>query len=434
MRMERQLLVVAALALGAVSVSARAQSCPVGAYTPGLTPLTDLGAGMYMGQQGGLYPGGSNVRPAGHEATGVTIATSQIVPRNAAGAPDPSGAIVFISIGMSNTRQAFDGFIAQAAADPDIDAHVALVNGAIGGMPAPRWAYPEIAGWTTWERLDESIASAGYAGAQVQVVWIKQSLMEGGSFPNMPNALRDALREIVRIARSRFPNLRLAYVSSRTYGGYAPPTGLNPEPIAYWGGFATKWLVAAQLSGDPALAYPAQAPWLSWGPYLWANGLGSDGIEGGVPGRSDGVEWHCNDFDGGGTHESAMGMEQAGRMLLDFFKTDPTARPWFVGDGASEPPDAGVVGGVDAGRPRDAGGVSSERDGGARGDASAVDGGGSRSYDALGASPLASASHGCAVVEGTAPRGPLSSMSTAALSICALLLRSRSLRSSRRRP
>jgi len=37
-------------------------------------PLTDLGTGTYMGEEGGLYPDGSNVRPPGQDAAGVAIA------------------------------------------------------------------------------------------------------------------------------------------------------------------------------------------------------------------------------------------------------------------------------------------------------------------------------------------------------------------------
>src|SRR5690348_9393791 len=32
----------------------------------GFTALTDLGKGMYKGEQGGLYPGGENTMPAEH--------------------------------------------------------------------------------------------------------------------------------------------------------------------------------------------------------------------------------------------------------------------------------------------------------------------------------------------------------------------------------
>ena len=43
----------------------------------GISPLPDLGWGAYKNMLGGLYPNGSNARPADHEAAGVEIATTQ---------------------------------------------------------------------------------------------------------------------------------------------------------------------------------------------------------------------------------------------------------------------------------------------------------------------------------------------------------------------
>src|SRR3972149_5719368 len=40
----------------------------------GLIPLTDLGPGVYRGQQGGLYPGGSTSPQAGYAALGAAKA------------------------------------------------------------------------------------------------------------------------------------------------------------------------------------------------------------------------------------------------------------------------------------------------------------------------------------------------------------------------
>ena len=50
----------------------------------GLIPLTDLGTGFYEGIQGGLYPGGSNTRPAVHQQKGIDISHT-IEPLNDAG-------------------------------------------------------------------------------------------------------------------------------------------------------------------------------------------------------------------------------------------------------------------------------------------------------------------------------------------------------------
>lgn len=42
----------------------------------GFVPLNALGAGLYKGKQGGLYPGGSNLRPAAHANAGFQLARS----------------------------------------------------------------------------------------------------------------------------------------------------------------------------------------------------------------------------------------------------------------------------------------------------------------------------------------------------------------------
>ena len=72
----------------------------------GMTPLTDLGTGIYKGEQGGLYPGGVNEMPAAHRNAGLAQAR-RIVPLDAEGRPSPDGKIALMSLGMSNTTMEF---------------------------------------------------------------------------------------------------------------------------------------------------------------------------------------------------------------------------------------------------------------------------------------------------------------------------------------
>lgn len=296
------------------------------ADTSKLKPLPELGAEEYQGFPGGLYPGGKNERPADHEAAGRELA-KQVRPLDADGKPSPSGKVVLLSVGMSNTSQSSQGFQKQLAAESDKNPNLLFVNGAQGGMTAAAIQDPEDGrtGRKYWDEVDNRLKQAGVTRAQVQAVWIKQA--DAGpsqGFPGYAKKLQQELTKIVQLLPQRFPNLKLVYLSGRTYGGYAT-TSLNPEPYAYESGFSVKWLIEEQLKGDPALNYDpkkgaVKAPWLSWGPYLWANGTTK---------RADGFSYEQRDFAGDGTHQSPSGQEKVGKLLLQFFKTDSTTRPWF---------------------------------------------------------------------------------------------------------
>jgi hypothetical protein len=295
--------------------------------TSGLKPLTELGAETYQGHKGGLYPGGKNERPSAHERAGLALAR-QVRPLAAGGEPASNGKIVLLSVGMSNTTQVFSAFKKLADADRDKNPELVIVDGAQGGMTAARIADPQdgASGTQFWRVVDKRLQAAGVTRQQVQTAWIKQA--DAGpsqGFPGYAQKLQAELEKVVQAMRARFPNLKLVYLSSRTYGGYAT-TQLNPEPYAYESGFAVRWLIAQQLKRDPALNYdPAKgavkAPWLSWGPYLWANGTKK---------RADGFSYEPGDFGPDGTHPSPAGQQKVARALLRFFKTDSTTRPWFV--------------------------------------------------------------------------------------------------------
>ena len=140
-------------------------------------------------------------------------------------------------------------------------------------------------------------------------------------WPGYAQTLQQETTTILQHLRSRFPNLRLAYLSSRIYAGYAT-TALNPEPYAYESGFAMKWVIESQIMGALRFDGPSPtAPWLAWGPYLWTDGVNV---------RPDGLSWSCGDFGSDGTHPSESGRQKVSRQLLDFVQTDPTAQRWYL--------------------------------------------------------------------------------------------------------
>jgi lysophospholipase L1-like esterase len=49
-----------------------------------------------------------------------------------------------------------------------------------------------------------------------------------------------------------------------------------------------------------------------------------------TPRKSDGLIWERTDLGGDGTHPTEAGQKKVAELLLQFFKTDTTAKPWFV--------------------------------------------------------------------------------------------------------
>jgi hypothetical protein len=289
------------LALPAAAPARTAANCAQTSVA--MKPLSDLGEGMYHGYRGGLYANGKNSAPKAYVKTGLARARS-VKPVN--------GKIVLLSIGMSNTTQEFSAFKRIAAADSRKNTALTIVDGAQGGQDAETIKDPAARFWTV---VDARLSVAGATAAQVQAVWLKQAIArESNPFPADAKRLKADLAAIVEILRAKFPNLKLVYVSSRTYAGYAS-TPLNPEPFAYESGFAVKWLVLDRIAGK------LKGPWLAWGPYLWTNG---------EKGRKDGLVWTCADTRPDGTHPSPSGQQKVAQLLLKFFTTDATARPWFL--------------------------------------------------------------------------------------------------------
>lgn len=312
-----------------------------------LIPLTDLPPFTYFGYAGGLYPN-ANTMPVAHDSVGRARARA-VVPRDLTGAPSPAGKYVLLSMGMSNTTQEWCAvvgdqcdawtFTGQALAGGAVNStSLVIVNGAMGGQTAATWDEPDD---PNYDRVrDDVLGPAALSEAQVQVIWMKVANPRPADGPGagplpVPGSDADSLLmrmgNIVRAAKTRYPNLQIVFASSRTYAGYAT-IDLNPEPYAFESGFAVKWLIEAQIaqmaSGtvDPRagdLNYDTGAPWLAWAAYLWADGTAP---------RSDGLTWLVGDFEADGTHPSRSGETKVGALLLDFFTTSPHAACWFLAD------------------------------------------------------------------------------------------------------
>jgi hypothetical protein len=327
------LILVARAAKASAAPAAQEELCQ-GEFLPVAPPLTELGNEEYVrmdgeptGYRGGLYPDGANTRPPAHEAAGMAAA-ARIQPLDQAGQPSPDGKIVLLSAGMSNTSSEFNGFMSlvhenRLATD---NPALVLVNGAQGGRVSDMWADPQSA---VWPELDGRLHHRRVSREQVQAVWIKLTQTRGGDFPEKAEALQADLVLVVQNLKATFPNLQIAYLSSRTRS-YTYWRGLSPEPVAYETGFAVKWLIEAQIEGDPALNFdPAKgtvrAPLLSWGPYLWIDGQNA---------RADGYVWQAEDMIRDCTHPSRSGNDKVAAMLLAFFQTDTTASSWFLGRAA----------------------------------------------------------------------------------------------------
>ncbi len=308
-------------------------------------PISDLGSGCYFSFQGGLYPDGSETVPAAHRADGLSAA-ARIQPLDISGKPSATGKYVLLSIGYSNATQEFcsEGgqpgtclsfsFIGQAASDPAVNhSTLVIVNGAAGGKADEFWTSPTL---PDYDRIrDTWLTPLGLTERQVQIAWVKVANPQPQV--SLPDSAADAYRieqqigQMARAIKARYPNVQQIFFSSRIYGGYATST-LNPEPYAYESGFGVKWAVQAQIDEMAGRGITARtgslrydngtAPWIAWGPYLWAAGTQP---------RADGLTWVQTDFNpSDGTHPATGARQKVGAMLLAFFKSSPETQCWFV--------------------------------------------------------------------------------------------------------
>jgi hypothetical protein len=312
------------------------------------TPITDFAPGqLYLGTFPGFLYEGSNNPPLDHGTDGRSFA-ARVQPLDSQGRPSPNGKIVVAGIGFSNwtdelcdqeNGQCFnESFLTTSAQDPQVNHKtLVVVDCAKPGQGADRWLDDS---FRNYSYCQSQLQKAGVTEAQVQVIIYKngnlnptQSLTRGAVCS--PTSRADACQyeffvgQTARFIKGRYPNVQQMFLHSRIYAGYAKPHTLNPEPFAYEYGFATKWLIEAQIvqlrtgvidqtAGD--LSYSA-APWIAWGPYFWASGT--------IP-RKDGLTWVIRDYSLSDlTHPAHPAVTKVSQMMLDFYLLSPYS-PWFT--------------------------------------------------------------------------------------------------------
>ena len=329
--------------------------CPKGYTDVPCDPLSNYPC------QGGLYldkatGNASNQQPSGHLTDGLVFA-SGIAP-----IPPRGGKIVLLSMGMCNAWLKFgndpNSFISKlcnsgaalfcapgaTGRDNSLNPNLEIVNGAQPEADAKEWAKdpddPTQNPWAWTHLLNTILPNATVDPSQVEVIWCEHALLFDNNpnhtllctaFPDHALTLKDNIEQTLRNIHAKFPNCKIVYISSRAYA-YSLDYH-NPEPKAYQTGFADKWVILDQLNGLGNIGYKGHnrtSPWIAWGPYLWTNG--------GTP-RSDGLIWRCNqnnanlsdvDTHNDYVHPSTNGVNKVAEQLIAFFKTDPTATPWFL--------------------------------------------------------------------------------------------------------
>jgi len=295
----------------------------------GLIPINDLGAGQYLGFQGGYYPNGMNRLPLAHDGAGRRMA-DEVKAALDAGQP-----CAFAGLGFSGAQRVWNQFVPLWNAHPYTNKNVRLPNLCLAGVNSDDLANPASSYWTT--HVPTTLAAAGIALADVRVVWVETGYPPPPSaFPGHAQAMQANLVAAAQNIRTFFPNCRLAYLTSSHYHGYANQAG--QEPFAYEHAFGVKWAIEQQINGDPALAFAgpsAVAPWLGWAGYPWCDGAS--------PRASDGLAMTCPaDFATDGQHPSTAGANKLASVLLNDLLDDWTAKTWMLnlptGGGTGTPP------------------------------------------------------------------------------------------------
>lgn len=270
-------------------------------------PLSEAPASFDLeGEDGGLYHGGSNELPDAFAPIAAQV-SGKIEPLDNDGLPADDGKIGLVGVGASDMGIIWNAWRSRLSEDPDLSPAVKTLAAAGGGLGSLDWG-PDGA---AWKSLDSQLQAADMTAAQVQIAWAMITLPAPGTEETLAGfvaAYTESYTRLLQAMRRAMPNMRVVFLSSRPYSGYASGE-LCPEPFSYYTAFAVRALIDLQMDGDEQLALD-RVPFLRWGPDLWAHGTSA---------RGDGLSWQPWDFFEDGVHVGGDGEEKAADILDAFF-------------------------------------------------------------------------------------------------------------------
>jgi len=314
-----------AFLLGLASASAQ-KVCD--AISIGHIPLTQMTSERWNGIQGGLYPNGSNERPAKHDLLLQYLSLDVKACRTDGKVDNIDGRIVVLGIGASNASSAFNNMERRSSVDTLRNKTVRFLNVAQNGIGLQN---ASSASSEYWKDVAGSVATGGYSSYQVQIAWVMLDDTENSDtvFPQSAQELANNLFELCKTIKLKFPSVKFVYLSSRPYSGYIDPTettlGMGlVTPRDYIHGWAVKMLIERQINGQEGYAFhglSSPLPALLWSSYLWADGTTAN---------SDGLSWECSDFESDGFSLTKSGSGKAGLSLYMRFSKDQVSKGWFT--------------------------------------------------------------------------------------------------------
>ncbi len=296
----------------------------------------------------------------------------------ASGLTSPDLVIVDGGLGGQSSNRWMNAFL-DLDQNPICNAAVDCIN---GGAHSPNWTlYDYVCSCRLGSTTENQVQAIWLQAFELGNGFVSWDLLQHSDAEAY--RMLDRLDDIVQSLKARYQNLKTVFITSGEYAGQFNLGPYNSmDPYAYEDGFSFKWLITSQInqakgvghcsddsycdndtpcssgectpytgfcsvsnlycdndtqcsSDEACIPYPSasldynsdapdedsDAPWLAWGPYMWADGL--------TP-RSDGLCWNTEDFQTENIHLSCSGVEKYGNELLDFFLTSPFTAPWFT--------------------------------------------------------------------------------------------------------